>query len=418
MNRNSALQFTAALFIILIGAVGSLLLGGSWPTALIAIVAGIFALTIMADRQPHPSVPPFRPPERSTDLLDNPDFDDVMEGIIEPLLIVTNDRVARANRAALRLLGAHIIGEDVRIAIRHPAAAERLTNAEAAGGGSISLVGLGQREQRWEMRTVPLSRRRIIVHLSDRTGSHAAERMRVDFVANASHELRTPLSAILGFIETLGDPNAGGDQETRDRFLKIMFDEARRMQRLVDDLMSLSRIEAEKYELPDSPVDLASLIKEVEGFFHEHRGERGQDVKSKIESGLPPINGDRAQLAQLLHNLVSNSVKYGRPQTPIIIKLARGSGAMVTLAVTDKSEGIPPEHIPRLTERFYRVDSGRSRALGGTGLGLAIVKHIVERHRGRMDINSAVGKGTTITIHLPLADPTAAAIQTGALSSN
>lgn len=418
MNRNSALQFTAALFIIVIGAAGSLLFGGSWPTALIAIVAGIFALTIIVDRQPDPSVPPQGVPERSTDLLDNPDFDEMMEGITEPLLIVANERVARANRAAVRLLGTHIVGEDVRIAIRHPAAAERLTNTEARAAGSINLVGLGQREQRWEMRTVPLSGRRMMVHLIDKTGSHAAERMRVDFVANASHELRTPLAAILGFIETLSDPNAGGDQETRERFLKIMFDEARRMQRLVDDLMSLSRIEAEKYELPDSPVDLASLIKEVEAFFHEHRRERGRDVQNQIEQGLPPIYGDREQLAQLLHNLVSNSVKYGRPQTPIIIKLARGSGAMITLAVTDESEGIPPEHIPRLTERFYRVDSGRSRALGGTGLGLAIVKHIVERHRGRMDINSTLGKGTTIAIHLPLADPAAAAIKRGALSSN
>lgn len=419
MNRTSTLQFTAALFIIMIGATGSLLFGGSWQTALIAVVAGIFALTIVIDRQPHPSVSSPTAPERSTDLLNNPDFDEALEGIVEPVLIVANERVARANRAALRLLGSHIVGEDVRIAIRHPAAAERLTNAEAAAaGGPISLMGLGQREQRWEMRTVPLSKRRIMVHLIDRTGSHAAERMRVDFVANASHELRTPLATILGFIETLGDPNAGNDQETRDRFLKIMFDEARRMQRLVDDLMSLSRIEAEKYELPDSPVDLAGLIKEVESFFHEHRGERGQNVKSQIEPGLPLINGDRAQLAQLLHNLVSNSTKYGRPQTPIIIALARGSGAMVTLAVTDEGEGIQPDHIPRLTERFYRVDSGRSRALGGTGLGLAIVKHIVERHRGRMDISSTLGKGTTITIHLPLADPTAGAVKTGALSSN
>lgn len=419
MNRTSALQFTAALFIILIGATGSLIFGGSWQTALIAVVAGLFALTIMIDRQPYPMSSAPREPQPQPDLFDNPDFDAAMEGIIEPLLIVANEKVVRANRTALRLLGRHIVGEDVRIAIRHPAAAERLTNPEAAAtGGSISLVGLGQREQRWEMRTALLSKRRIIVHLIDRTGSHAAERMRVDFVANASHELRTPLAAILGFIETLGDPNAGGDQELRDRFLKIMFDEARRMQRLVDDLMSLSRIEAEKYELPDSPVDLGDLVREVEQIFHERHGKRGQDVTSRVEPGLPSINGDSAQLSQLLHNLVSNSAKYGRPDTPITISLARGSGSMVTLSVSDESEGIHPDHIPRLTERFYRVDSGRSRAMGGTGLGLAIVKHIVERHRGRMDISSTLGKGTTISIHLPPADPKGAAAETGALSSN
>ncbi|MBK5263793.1 MAG: ATPase [Alphaproteobacteria bacterium] len=416
MNRTSMLQFTTAMFIILIGATGSLIFGGSWETALIAIVAGIFALSIMIDRHPETATNVVRDPEPPLDLLDNPDFDGAMEGIIEPLLIIANDRVVRANRAALRLLGSHIVGEDVRIALRHPAAAERLTQPGAsAAGGSINFVGLGQREQRWEMRTATMSKGRIMVHLIDRTGSYAAERMRVDFVANASHELRTPLAAILGFIETLGDPKAGGDRETRDRFLKIMFDEARRMQRLVDDLMSLSRIEAEKYQLPDTPVDLAELIGEVEKIFHERHGKRGMDVACKVEPGLPPVNGDRAQLSQLLHNLVSNSVKYGRPDTPIVVRLTRGSGAMVKLTVTDESEGIDPDHLPRLTERFYRIDSGRSRAMGGTGLGLAIVKHIVERHRGRMDINSIVGKGTNISIHLPPADSTN---QPAALSSN
>ncbi|MCF8708434.1 sensor histidine kinase [Rhizorhapis sp. SPR117] len=416
MNRTSVLQFTAAMFIILIGATGSLVFGGSWETALIAIVAGVFALSIMIDRHPETAANVVRDPEPSLDLLDNPDFDGMMEGIIEPLLIVANERVVRANRTALRLLGSHIVGEDVRIALRHPAAAERLTHPGASTpGGSINLVGLGQREQRWEMRTASMSKGRIMVHLIDRTGSYAAERMRVDFVANASHELRTPLAAILGFIETLGDPKAGGDRETRDRFLKIMFDEARRMQRLVDDLMSLSRIEAEKYQLPDTPVDLAELIGEVEKIFHERHGKRGMDVVCEIESGLPPVNGDQAQLSQLLHNLVSNSVKYGRPDTPIVVRLTHGSGAMVKLTVTDESEGIDPDHLPRLTERFYRVDSGRSRAMGGTGLGLAIVKHIVERHRGRMDISSIVGKGTNITIHLPPAD---SANHPAALSSN
>ena len=420
MNRTSTIQFIAAFFIILIGATGSLVFGGSWQTALIAIVAGAFALMVMIDRQPLPAPPAAPEPKPSTDILDNPDFDEAMEGIVEPLLIVANERVARANRAALRLLGSHIVGEDVRIAIRHPAAAEQLTHPGKATNGSISLMGLGQRQQRWEMRTAALSGQRTIVHLIDRTGSHAAERMRVDFVANASHELRTPLAAILGFIETLSDLNVADDRDTRERFLKIMFDEARRMQRLVDDLMSLSRIEAEKYELPRGPVDLAAIVAEVETIFHERHGERGRNVVCQIEPDLPAVNGDSAQLSQLLHNLVSNSAKYGRPGTPITIRLARDAGSMVTLSVSDEGEGIHPDHIPRLTERFYRVDSGRSRAMGGTGLGLAIVKHIVERHRGRLDISSVLGKGTTISIHIPPADqPKSAAGHTGksALSS-
>src|SRR3546814_304677 len=198
------------------------------------------------------------------------------------------------------------------------------------------------------------------------------------------------------------DPNAGGDPETRDRFLKIMFDEAQRMQRLVEDLLSLSRIEAEKYQLPATSVDLGALAVEVTNIFREGHGARGRDVVTDIEPGLYPVNGDRAQLSQLLHNLVSNSAKYGRPETPITIRLD-GSGTMIKLSVTDESEGIDPRHLPRLTERFYRVDSGRGRSMGGTGLGLAIVKHIVERHRGRMEIMSTPGKGTTITVHLPSA---------------
>jgi two-component system phosphate regulon sensor histidine kinase PhoR len=273
---------------------------------------------------------------------------------------------------------------------------------------SIELVGLGTREQQWEMRIAPLSaptgEDRRIVQLMDRTGSRATERMRVDFVANASHELRTPLAAILGFIETLTDPTAGEDAETRQRFLKIMDAEARRMDRLVDDLMSLSRIEADKYRAPDAVVDLRELAAEVVAIFRESHRPRGQDVALDIDGHVLPVRGDRAQLSQLLHNLVGNSAKYGRAGTPITVRLTPGSPGLVKLMVSDEGDGIAPDHLPRLTERFYRIDSGRSRSMGGTGLGLAIVKHIVERHRGRLDIASVVGRGTTITVLLPLAE--------------
>jgi two-component system phosphate regulon sensor histidine kinase PhoR len=268
----------------------------------------------------------------------------------------------------------------------------------------IELVGLGTREQRWQMRIASVGAvgdMRRLVHLVDHSGTYAAERMRVDFVANASHELRTPLAGILGFIETLADPELGKDVETRKRFLKIMDGEARRMQRLIDDLISLSRIEAEKYRLPEAAVDLSELTAEVVGVFRTSNGDRGREVEMEITPGLPAIQGDRAQLSQLIHNLVGNSVKYGRPGTPIHVTLGEGPSGMVRLSVADEGEGIGPDHLPRLTERFYRVDSGRSRAMGGTGLGLAIVKHIVERHRGRLDISSVLGKGTNVSILLP-----------------
>ncbi|MGV3771169.1 MAG: ATP-binding protein [Sphingobium phenoxybenzoativorans] len=411
MNRLSSTQIAVALVIVLSGAAATMLLaGGGWEGALVSAAAGLLAMVVLADRAPPPTAAVIgEPAPIHDDILRNPDFDGLLEAVSEPMLVSSRGKVVRANRAALRLLGAHIVGEDVRIAIRHPAAAERLAStAPMAEPVAINLVGLGTREQHWEMRIAPLAsdpgEARRLVHLSDRSGTHAAEKMRVDFVANASHELRTPLAAILGFVETLSDPATGADEETRGRFLKIMEGEARRMQRLVDDLMSLSRIEAEKYRPPDSAVDLGGLIAEVADVYRQSHGERGQDVVAVIDPNVRAILGDRAQISQLLHNLVGNAVKYGRPGTPITVGLSQGSAHMVRLTVADEGEGIAPDNLPRLTERFYRVDSGRSRAMGGTGLGLAIVKHVVERHRGRLDIASVMGKGTTVTILLPVAD--------------
>jgi two-component system phosphate regulon sensor histidine kinase PhoR len=223
--------------------------------------------------------------------------------------------------------------------------------------------------------------------------------MRVDFVANASHELRTPLATLLGFIETLED--AGDDPAVRARFLKIMFGEAKRMQQLVDDLMSLSRIEAEKYSLPQAALPLGPLVDDVTSAVRSGMREGADRIIIAMED-TPPVFGDRAQLSQLLHNLIGNAIKYGREGAPVQISVKR-AGRMVRLTVADEGDGIAPEHLPRLTERFYRVDPGRSRALGGTGLGLAIVKHIVERHRGRLDIDSVVGTGTTVSVLLPAA---------------
>jgi two-component system phosphate regulon sensor histidine kinase PhoR len=378
----------------------AVIVGVSGAPVMVAVLAGVVGLAailiVATDSDPAPSESPAPAPVAGNDL------QPLIEAIAEPVLIVADGRVAQANQIARALLGTHIVGEDARIAIRHPAAAERLASPVPPDPGEmIDLVGVGARESRWEMRISPLPGNRRVVHLIDRTGSHAAEKMRVDFVANASHELRTPLAAILGFVETLGDDKAGGDPATRKRFLKVMHDEAHRMQRLVDDLMSLSRIEAEKYLLPDASVDLAQLIGEVHGVIGANGGDRGRDVGVALADDVPFIAGDRAQLSQLLHNLIGNAMKYGRHGTPVTVRLDRGTGSMVRLTVSDQGDGIAAEHLPRLTERFYRVDASRSRALGGTGLGLAIVKHIVERHRGRLDIASVPGKGTTVTILLP-----------------
>jgi len=228
--------------------------------------------------------------------------------------------------------------------------------------------------------------------------------MRVDFVANASHELLTPLAAIKGFIETLDDPAAGDDPTTRSRFLGIMAKETDRMQALVRDLMSLSRIEAEKYDPPQTPVDYAQIVLETVDQLRNSQKDRGADISVDITADLPAVIGDAGQLRQLANNILNNAMKYGKDGTPVQVSLISSrSGAMLNFAVADEGDGIAPEHLPRLTERFYRVDSGRSRLVGGTGLGLSLVKHIVDRHRGHLEIRSTVGKGTTVSILLPVA---------------
>ena len=391
----------AAIALATCGAIAILLLGSSAQAALVAWVGGLAAVVLAsgigeADKDASALLPGPADSQRGAPL------SDILDAVAAPLLLVSNGRVTTANRAARRLLGEHIAGEDVRVAIRHPAAAERL--AEGAGDASepIELVGLGTIDQHWEMRVDHVPSGEQVVYLVDRTGSHAAERMRVDFVANASHELRTPLASILGYVETLRDA-AGDDPDIRERFLKIVDDEARRMQRLVDDLISLSRIEADKYRLPDGAVDLAALCDDVRAEMADVHDGRGGDIALDVETEAAIVTGDRAQLSQMLHNLIGNAMKYGRAGTPVTVRLDLDRGDMLRLAIVDEGDGIAPRHLPRLTERFYRADAGRSRSLGGTGLGLAIVKHIVERHRGRLHIASTVGRGTTVTVLLPAA---------------
>ena len=323
--------------------------------------------------------------------------EDLLDAVDDPLLLVEGRMVARANPAALAALGPHVVGEDVRLAIRHPAAAELLARGALDAPGSVDIVGLGGGDRYWTLRVQPLGNERRLIRLTDRSEGRAAERMRTDFVANASHELRTPLASLIGFIETLEDANGPADTAVRLRFLAIMAGEARRMQRLVDDLMSLSRIEADRHRAPADAVALGPLAREVADAFGAHRDR----LRIAAAEPLPPVAGDRAQLSQLIHNLVGNALKYGDATKPVRISIAPMPGGMVRLLVADEGEGIAPQHLPRLTERFYRADPGRSRAVGGTGLGLAIVKHIVERHRGRLEIASTPGEGTMVTVLIP-----------------
>ena len=325
-----------------------------------------------------------------------------IDAIDDPLLIVEGQRITHANTAAVTLFGADKLDGDFRLALRNPLAAELLASDEAATPSTpIELVGIGQKDRRWSMTVHRIEGGGRLVRLRDRTDSWVAERMRVDFVANASHELRTPLATLLGFIETLGDDGAGGDPATRARFLGIMMGEARRMQLLVNDLMSLSRIEADRFSVPQTPIALKLVIEEVAAVIRTGANEPVDRIRLDLADS-PDVPGDRVQIVQLLHNLIGNAIKYARPGTAIHVSLGTQNDRVV-LKVADEGEGIPPEHLPRLTERFYRVDPGRSRAVGGTGLGLAIVKHIAERHRATLEIASKLGAGTVVTVSFPAA---------------
>jgi two-component system, OmpR family, phosphate regulon sensor histidine kinase PhoR len=367
--------------------------------ALAAALLGVAAtLVLVRGRPAQPAAAAPAKDERTQD------GGDLLAAFEEPLLVVRQRKVLIANPAARELLGAHIEGSDIRLAIRHPAAAEHLTGDEPHPART-ELVGIGDLGRPWELVVAPLPDGSRLVRLADQSQARAAEQMRVDFVANASHELRTPLATLLGFLETLQEDV---DAETRVRFISIMLGEAVRMRDLLDDLMSLSRIEADRFSLPREKVQLQPLAEEVKRSLKAMSKGRGITIADRV-TGEAEVTGDRGQLLQMLNNLVVNALKYGRAGSPVTIRFDAAGPEMVRMSVNDRGEGIAPEHLPRLTERFYRVDPSRSRAMGGTGLGLAIVKHIVGRHRGRLEINSKLGEGTSVQVYLPLAP--------GALSS-
>lgn len=404
MENQQAVRALAAAGIGAIGIAVAIWAGAPPLAALVALAAGLAIWAILPRGMPETTAAAaaVTAPDESAAL---PGIAELLRAVDEPMLVVRDRRVLAANTPARELLGAHIEGVDVRLAIRHPAAAERLSApAESEDPRErTELIGLGDADRQWTMAVTVLPDASRLVRLIDQSAARAAERMRVDFVANASHELRTPLATVLGFVETLEDDEAGGDPETRKRFLKIMHDEAVRMRSLVDDLMSLSRIEAERYAVPRDPVALPPLIDEVKAALARMIEERGATLVVERGTDTPAVLGDRPQLGQLLNNLIANALKYGRAGAPVRVRI-EDAGAMVRLSVIDEGDGIPAEHLPRLTERFYRVDAGRSRAVGGTGLGLAIVKHIVARHRGRLDIDSAPGRGTNVSVELPRAE--------------
>jgi two-component system, OmpR family, phosphate regulon sensor histidine kinase PhoR len=332
----------------------------------------------------------------------------LIEALPEPVIIVDLEiRVMSANKAALQVLPGLRIGEPLTLALRTPDVLDSIRRVQQSA--SAETVEWHERvpvDRFFEVAVAPLRRasaaNAIALTLRDLTEAHSVERMRVDFVANASHELRTPLASLLGFVETLQGA-ARDDPIAREKFLAIMRDQTRRMARLVDDLLSLSRIEQNLHLRPDDPVDLAIAVRSIVESLSTLARDMG--ITLSIDAPVPVmVTGDHDELTRVAENLIENAIKYGSfaeagGSVEISVISRQGDGV---LKVRDYGPGIAPEHLPRLTERFYRVDAGASRAKGGTGLGLALVKHIVARHRGRLAIESTPGEGACFTVKIPL----------------
>jgi two-component system phosphate regulon sensor histidine kinase PhoR len=322
----------------------------------------------------------------------------IVDALEEPTIIVRGGRIELANAAARGLLGADIEGRDVRLAIRHP---EVLDLILARRAGDIDVSGIGELGRTWRLHIKELEGS-VLVRMTDRSAATSTERMRVDFVANASHELRTPLTAIIGYSETLAEAETLS-AELRSSFARTIGDEAQRMLRIIEDLMSLSRLEADRFVRPAEIVRVADVVDAAVTDTRFMADAHGCELRTEVDADLPDVAGEFDQLTQIFENLLSNAVRYGCGSNRSEIRVcATRDGNSVRVAVVDQGPGIANEHLPRLTERFYRVDSARSRHSGGTGLGLSIVKHIVERHRGSLEIDSEPGRGTTVTVRLPV----------------
>ena len=305
-------------------------------------------------------------------------------------------------------------GEPVSLGLRVPEVLDAIRRARATGEPQRAEFFQRVPVDRWyEAVVTPIAAAEtapgpglVLLAFHDLTPLRRVEEMRADFVANASHELRTPLATLSGFIDTLQGP-AREDPAARERFLAIMQVQANRMARLIDDLLSLSRIELNAHLRPDKQVDLVAIVRQVADSLQTLARDRDVEVDTAAPAGSLLVLGDRDELIRVFENLVENALKYAASGKRVDIKLALGQGAAgkqeARVAVRDHGPGIAPEHLPRLTERFYRVDVSESRAQGGTGLGLALVKHILNRHGGRLTIESVLGQGATFVAHLPVA---------------
>lgn len=342
-----------------------------------------------------------------------PDTIALLDGLHEPLLLLDEDRtVLFMNRPARLSFSETHIGHNFVRLIRHPDVIQLLGEVGKENPSASVKAALDHPVARvYEFRATHLagsseSNPMIAVALHDLSELETAEQMRSDFVANVSHELRSPLTTLAGFIETIKGP-AQEDPVARERFLDLMEREAARMVRLIADLLSLSKVENDRKPRTAGTVDVADLVARAVTNLSARAKAENRSISLKTEGGKHLVAGSEDELMQVMINLIENGIKYSKSESEVRVCVSTGNevaglaGEAVTVVVEDEGEGIPREHIPRLTERFYRVDTHRSRDKGGTGLGLAIVKHIIQQHRGRLQISSTVGSGSRFTVHLP-----------------
>jgi len=390
----------AGILLALVTFVALLLLEFDPVIALSVLIVWVGSLLLAAGRPPEP------PSVELPQSIGIEPMRRLVENSSTPLLVTERNTISIANNAARRMLGQHIIGQDARVAFRQP---EAITLINSDRDGKAIIRGLVRRQDIWQINRHSVDKTMAVIELINQTAEADISKAHTDFVANASHELRTPLAAILGYVETLSESADSLDSPTSQKFLGTIEREGQRLQSLISDLMSLSRVEAEKHDLPVEVHDLGALAERAA------RDAAGSNRIDRIEfEQVKPalVQGDLQQLEQVVRNLVDNALKYGAPDSSVKVVLDHSRDNQARISVIDQGEGIAPENIPHLTRRFYRTDPGRSRASGGTGLGLAIVKHIVERHRGRLDISSEVGKGTEVVVRIPQAEDEKLAVTT------
>jgi two-component system phosphate regulon sensor histidine kinase PhoR len=386
-----------------------------WPAfgGFLLLAAGILIdIENLAFRRP--SAPP---QEIAKPLVADWLIESVISGLVDPVIVLEHEGQVLASNAPARALFSSLTrGTPLWFALRITEVLDAVRLAVKTGEPQRQEFTQRVPTDRWmEAVVIPVAlpesiagrRDVVIVTLRDLTPLRRVEEMRADFVANASHELRTPLASLSGFIDTLQGP-ARDDAAARERFLAIMKEQATRMARLIDDLLSLSRIERKAHIPPTQPIDVAVIVRQVADGLQPLARDRKVDVAIDMPTEPMIVNGDRDELIRLFENLIENALKYGaageRVDIAMRCELADDKGEAV-VAVRDYGPGIAPDHLPRLTERFYRVDTADSRAQGGTGLGLALVKHILNRHRGKLVIESVLGHGATFSARLPLAGP-------------